>query len=65
MEQPEVGPKGEGVGTTESNRSDEHRSEATGARAFAARMGRENKNSASKLDRFLLFLYQSQPAGII
>lgn len=24
MEQPEVGPKGEGVGTTESNSSDEH-----------------------------------------
>ena len=34
--------------------------------AFAARMGQgKNKNSANKLDRFLIFFCQSQLAGII
>jgi hypothetical protein len=38
-----------------------------GAReVFAARMGQgKNKNSASKLDRFLIFFCQSQLAGSI
>ena len=66
MEQPQVGPNGKGVGSTESNYSDEHGYEEMSTDAFAARMGQgKNKNSASRLTRFLLFFCQSQLAGII
>ena len=40
MEQAQVDPKGEGVGSTESNYPDEHGYEETGTGAFATRMGR-------------------------
>jgi hypothetical protein len=48
--------------TTDS--PDEHGYEETSTGAFAARMGGgKNKNSASRLARFLLFFCQSQLAG--
>ena len=44
----------------------EHRGELNVTNAFATRMGqRKNKNSASRLVRFLLFFCQSHLAGII
>ena len=66
MDQPQVDPKGEGEGSTESNYPDKHGYEEMSTGAFAVRMGQgKNKNSASRLARFLLFFCQSQLAGII
>jgi hypothetical protein len=47
IEQPQVGPKGKGVGSTESNYPDEHGYEETGTGAFAARMtyGQEEEDT--------------------
>ena len=47
MDQPQVDPKGKGVGTTESNYPDEHGYEEMGTGAFAMRMtyGQEEEDT--------------------
>jgi len=47
MEQPQVGPKGKGVGSTESNYPDERVYEEMGTGAFAMRMthGQEEEDT--------------------
>ena len=60
MDQPQVDPKGEGEGSTESNYPDAHGYEEMSTGAFAVRMEQgKNKNSASGLARFLCFFCQS------
>jgi hypothetical protein len=56
MDQPQVDPKGKGVGTTESNCLMNTDIKKLAWEASAARMGQDkNKNSACKFDRFFLF----------
>jgi hypothetical protein len=57
IEQPQVGPKGKGVGSTESNYPDEHGYEETGTGAFATRMGQgKAKTLQAGLQDFCFFL---------
>ena len=56
MEQQEVGPKGEGVGMTESNESYEHGYDGTGTDAFAREWGRAKiKTLQASLINFCFF----------
>ena len=57
MDQPQVDPKGEGLGLTESNYPDEHGYEEMGTSAFAARMGQgKTKTLQAGLQDFCFFL---------